>query len=129
MESGSLLYFQKLVEIVLSIPEAKRSAKGITKQVVWTGGATIAGGLLFGPFGGMVGGIAGSLIGYVISDKYPPLIKALLNLNKEDKMRVVEAVQNLVGSVSIEKLTEYVKNENTRTILKSNLENLLLKKK
>lgn len=128
MESGCILYFQKLIEILLSIPEANKSAKGITKQVVWTGVATLAGAVFFGPFGGVVGGLVGSGIGYARSDKYTPLIRVLLDLKDEDKKRVVEAVQNLVGSVSIEKLCKYVEDDKAKMLLKISLENILLKK-
>lgn len=101
-------YYNQLMTILETNDELKKSAKGIFKQMAWAAGGTAVGGVLLGPPGAMIGGVAGSFVGYMCSDEYTAMIKVLKNLNDQDKAKVVKAVQELVGSSSIEALTRFI---------------------
>ena len=109
-------YYNQLMTILESNEELKKSAKGIFKQMAWAAGCTAVGGIMLGPPGAMVGGVAGSMIGYLCSDEYTAMIKVLKNLNDEEKKKVVKAVQELVGSSSIEALTRFIGNQVQRDL-------------
>lgn len=109
-------YYNQLMTILEINDELKKSAKGIFKQMAWAAGGTAVGGVLLGPPGAMIGGVAGSFVGYMCSDEYTAMIKVLKNLNDQDKAKVVKAVQELVGSSSIEALTRFIGNQVQRDL-------------
>ncbi|XP_061192421.1 uncharacterized protein LOC133200674 [Saccostrea echinata] len=110
-------YYNQLMTILETNDELKKSARGIFKQMAWAAGGTAVGGVLLGPPGAMVGGVAGSMIGYICSDEYTAMIKVLKNLNDEEKQKVVKAVQELVGTSSIEALTRFISQQVQRDML------------
>ncbi|XP_069137841.1 protein C19orf12 homolog [Argopecten irradians] len=110
-------YYGQLIEILETNPEMKKSAKGIFKQVAWGAGGTAVGGVLLGPAGALVGGVAGSLIGYLKSDDYQAMIVVMKNLSDSEKEQIVKKVQELVGSVGIEELVRFVGSQVQRDAL------------
>ncbi|XP_062615344.1 uncharacterized protein LOC134277087 [Saccostrea cucullata] len=110
-------YYNQLMTILETNDELRKSARGIFKQMAWAAGGTAVGGVLLGPPGAMVGGVAGSMIGYICSDEYTAMIKVLRNLNDEEKQKVVKAVQELVGTSSIEALTRFISQQVQRDML------------
>lgn len=109
-------YYNQLIKILETNEELKKSARGIFKQMAWAAGGTAVGGVLLGPLGAGIGGMAGSMIGYMCADEYTAMIKVLKNLSDSDKEKVVKAVQELVGSSSIEALTRFIGNQVQRDI-------------
>lgn len=59
--SLSLVYFNKLIELLETSPELKRTVKGIALQCTFAAGGTAAGGIVGGPVGALVGAIVGKL--------------------------------------------------------------------
>lgn len=55
----SLVYFNKMVEILETSPDLKRTFKGIAKQACMAAGGAAVGGICAGPGGALVGGILG----------------------------------------------------------------------
>ncbi|XP_067657090.1 protein C19orf12 homolog [Haliotis asinina] len=110
-------YYNHLMNLLETNKELKKTATGIFMQVAWGAGGTIAGGVVGGPVGAMVGGIAGSVIGYCLSDEYQSMIKVLKELTDEDKKRLVNQVQEVVGSSGIEALTRFIRQQAQREIL------------
>ncbi|XP_060579728.1 protein C19orf12 homolog [Ruditapes philippinarum] len=110
-------YYKHLMEILETNAELKKTSKGIFKQMAWAAGGTCAGGLVGGPPGALVGGFVGSVIGYCKSDEYSSMIKVLKNLSDYDKQRLVEKVQELVGSSGLEALTAFVGSQVQRELL------------
>ncbi|XP_021345874.1 uncharacterized protein LOC110445536 [Mizuhopecten yessoensis] len=110
-------YYGHLIEILETNPEMKKSAKGIFQQMAWGAGGTAMGGVLLGPAGALVGGLAGSLIGYMKSDNYQALIVVMKNLSDSEKKRIVQKVQELVGSVGVEELVRFVGSQVQRDAL------------
>ncbi|XP_021345941.1 uncharacterized protein LOC110445589 [Mizuhopecten yessoensis] len=111
------MYFGQLIEILETNPEMKRSAKGISKQEAYGAGGTAIGGVLFRAARALVGGIAGSLIGYISSDDYQRMIQIMINLSDSKKKELVNKVQELVGSVLKDALVQFVTSEENRTAL------------
>ena len=86
-------------------------ALGIFKQTAYGAGGTVVGGVLAGPPGALIGGLAGSLIGYMAADEYKSMLKVMRNLDDKDKEKIVKKVQELVGSVGIEDLVKFINNK------------------
>ncbi|XP_041368776.1 protein C19orf12 homolog [Gigantopelta aegis] len=110
-------YFNHLIEILETNKELKKTALGILRQVAWGAGGTVVGGCLGGPPGALVGGITGAVIGYAVGDEYQSLVKTLKNLTDDEKRRIVDKVQDVVGSTGIEALTRFVGFQAQREIL------------
>ncbi|KAK3089427.1 hypothetical protein FSP39_003524 [Pinctada imbricata] len=110
-------YYNHLMKLLETNKELKKSAKGIFKQVAWGAGGTIAGGMVAGPPGALVGGIAGSIMGYCMSDNYQAMLKVLKNLNDSEKEELVKKVQELVGSSGMEALVHFVAGQAQRELL------------
>ncbi|WAR00879.1 hypothetical protein MAR_025251 [Mya arenaria] len=110
-------YYKHLMEIMETNEEIKKTSKGIFKQMAWAAGATCLGGVVAGPPGALVGGIAGSLLGYMQSDEYSSMLKVLRNLTDEDKQNLVNKIQELVGSSALEALTNFIGTQVQREML------------
>ncbi|XP_052280051.1 protein C19orf12 homolog isoform X2 [Dreissena polymorpha] len=112
-----LPYYRHLMDLLETNQEIKKTSKGIFKQMAWAAGGTCAGGLVAGPPGALIGGIAGSLIGYMKSDEYSSMLKILQNLTDKEKAELVRKVQELVGSTALESLTSFIGTQVQRELL------------
>ncbi|XP_045215733.2 protein C19orf12 homolog [Mercenaria mercenaria] len=121
-------YYKHLMEILETNEELKKTSKGIFKQMAWAAGGTCAGGIVAGPPGALVGGFVGSVIGYCKSDEYSSMIKVIKNLSDSDKQRLVEKVQELVGSSSLEALTAFIGSKVQRELLLNCIRSVLQNK-
>ena len=88
-------------------------------------GGTMLGGVLAGPPGALIGGVAGSLIGYMTADEYQSMLKVMRNLSDKDKEKIAKKVQELVGSVGIEELVRFIGTQVQRDALLHLLRNAL----
>ena len=62
---------------------------------------------------------AGAAIGYATVDDYDSMLKVLRGMSDEDKKRLVERVQELVGSSSLEALTSFIASQVNRELFAS----------
>lgn len=101
-------YYNHLMDILNTDEELRKTARGIFKQLAWAAGGTAVGGVFAGPLGAMVGGMAGSLLGYHFSSDYESLVAVIRNLTEDEKQKIVQKIQELVGSTSLEALTQFI---------------------
>lgn len=87
VEMAFVLSFHEMLRVLATDEELKKSAKGILKQMAWTAGGTIAGGVFKGSQGAIIGGVAGCLIGYICSDEYKPVLRVLKNLRQHHRKK------------------------------------------
>ncbi|KAL5004859.1 hypothetical protein ScPMuIL_018315 [Solemya velum] len=112
-------YYNHLLELLETNKELRQSAVGIFRQMSWAAGGACVGGVVGGPPGALVGTILGAVIGYVKSDDYTAMIKVLKEMSPEDKQKIVQKVQTLVGSTGIEALTKFIGTQVHREMLVS----------
>lgn len=74
----------------------------------------IVGGLVAGPLGGTLGAALGAYCG---GDDYLGLINYLKNLDDNQRARLVEAIQRLVGNASEEALSAFLLISNNQILL------------
>ncbi|XP_063431151.1 uncharacterized protein LOC134713799 [Mytilus trossulus] len=110
-------YYNQLMKILATNPKLKASAKGIFKHVAYGACGIVIGGFGGGPLGALVGGIAGTVFGYWQSDDYDSLLKVLNSLSDSEKEKLVQKVQEQVGSTRIEALTRFIENQAQRKVL------------
>lgn len=110
-------YYKHLMEILETNADLKKTSKGIFKQMAWAAGGSCAGGVVAGPPGALVGGIVGAVYGYCTSDNYDSMLTVIRNLSDSDKQRLVEKVQELVGSSTLEALTAFIGSQVQRELL------------
>lgn len=60
---------------------------------------------------------SGSVLGYWQADDYDSMIKVLYNLSDSEKEKLVQKVQELVGSTGIEALTRFIGSQAQREVL------------
>jgi len=101
-------YYNQIMEILETNQELKKTAKGIFTQMSYAAGGCMLGGAFGGPAGAMIGGIAGSLYGYTQVEDYDSMVNILKTLSDREKQELVEKIQALVGSSSIEALTTFI---------------------
>lgn len=101
-------YYNHLIELLETNEEFKKSFAGILKQVAWSAGGACAGGVLAGPPGALVGGIAGSVIGYLQTDSYDAMINVVKDLPDREKEELVEKIQMLVGENGVDDLVNFI---------------------
>jgi hypothetical protein len=109
-------YYNHLMQILQTNPDLKKSFQGIFHQVCYSAAGTVIGGVTFGPLGAAVGGAVGALLGYATVDNYDSLIKVLREMSDDDKRRLVQRVQELVGSTGIEALTNFIASQVNRDL-------------
>ncbi|KAL4227947.1 hypothetical protein ACF0H5_013386 [Mactra antiquata] len=110
-------YYKHLMDLLETNKELKKTSVGIFKQMAWAAGGTCAGGVVAGPPGALVGGIVGAVYGYCKSDNYSSMISVLKNLTDAEKKILVEKVQELVGSSTVEALTSFIGSQVQRELL------------
>ncbi|XP_048249184.1 uncharacterized protein LOC125378209 isoform X2 [Haliotis rufescens] len=113
----AFVYYNHLKKILETNDELKKTATGIFNQVVLGAVGTVAGGAAKGPVGAIVGGLAGSVMGYCMSDEYQPMTRALAGLTDEKKWQLVSQVKRLVGSALLEALTCFIGTQDKREVL------------
>jgi len=59
---------------------------------------------------------AGAVVGYATVDNYDSMMTVLRAMSDEDKKRLVERVQELVGSSSLEALTSFIASQVNREL-------------
>lgn len=96
--------------------------------MAWAAGGSCAGGVVAGPPGALIGGIAGALFGYCTADNYDSMLTVLRNLSDADKKRLVEKVQELVGSSALEALTAFIGSQVQRELLINCIQSVLQNK-
>lgn len=110
-------YYKHLMELLETNAELKKTSKGIFKQMAWAAGGTCVGGVVAGPPGALAGGIIGAVYGYCVSDSYDSMLNVIRNLSDTEKRRLVEKVQELVGSSTLEALTAFIGSQVQREML------------
>lgn len=121
-------YYKHLMELLETNKELKKTSKGIFKQMAWAAGGSCAGGVVAGPPGALIGGIAGAFFGYCTADNYDSMLTVLRNLSDADKKRLVEKVQELVGSSALEALTAFIGSQVQRELLINCIQSVLQNK-
>ncbi|VDM62855.1 unnamed protein product [Angiostrongylus costaricensis] len=66
----SILYFREVFKVIEKSQSLRQTFVGVAKQTGWTALGTVAGGLLVGPLGALVGGVIGAACGYNYSSDY-----------------------------------------------------------
>ncbi|GFO07821.1 protein c19orf12 [Plakobranchus ocellatus] len=79
------------------------------------------GAVMLGPVGAVVGGAAGSWLGYRYSDDYQPLGKVMADLSDDDKEEIVKKIQELVGDLSFTALARYAMESQDQRVALLNL--------
>ena len=57
--------YRELMQFLTESREMRKAATGSVKQGICAAGGAIAGGFMLGPVGGLVGGIGGSIYGFL----------------------------------------------------------------
>ena len=86
----------ELLSFLRSSEPMRKTAKGTIKAGLIAGGSTMAGGLVFGPLGAMVGGILGSITAYINGDDYDGAIKTVTELLPERRDALVKEVSEIL---------------------------------
>uniref|UniRef100_A0A914WXP1 Uncharacterized protein n=1 Tax=Plectus sambesii TaxID=2011161 RepID=A0A914WXP1_9BILA len=114
---ASLVYFYKVLDILGQSREMKQTVIGIAKQTGYTASGAAVGGLVAGPAGAFVGAIFGAWAGYMNADEYQSLLSVIQGLSDDEKYRLQQKIQALVGSVSIEQFVSWIQTEGHRQLL------------
>ncbi|KAL3866371.1 hypothetical protein ACJMK2_043674 [Sinanodonta woodiana] len=108
--AGSLFipYYNYIVHILETHKELKKTSIGIFRHMAWAASGVAVGGLVAGPPGALLGGIAGSVYGYLRSDDYQSLVTVVRALSDSEREELVRRVQELVGSKTVEALSTFI---------------------
>ena len=107
-------YFERLISILEGNRDIESSFTGIRRQMTYGLVFGIVGGLVAGPLGGTLGAALGAYCG---GDDYLGLINYLKNLDDNQRARLVEAIQRLVGNASEEALSAFLLISNNQILL------------
>lgn len=72
--------------------------------------------------------LSGAVYGYCKSDEYDSMLTVIRNLSDADKKRLVEKVQELVGSSALEALTAFIGSQVQRELLINCIQSVLQNK-
>ncbi|CAD6188890.1 unnamed protein product [Caenorhabditis auriculariae] len=111
--SGTYLY--RVIQCVQSSPRLRYTASGVAKQTGMTAAGTATGGILFGPFGALIGSIIGGLVGYKMADDYGGLLTVLNELPHDQRGMLTS--KNLVGGVTFEQFTRWFREGDHQQLL------------
>ena len=109
-------YFERFISILEGNRDIESSFTGIRRQMTYGLVFGIIGGLVAGPLGGTLGAALGAYCG---GDDYPGLINYLKNLDDNQRERLVDAIQRLVGNASEEALSAFLLISNNQILLLS----------
>lgn len=118
-------YYNQLIDMLETNGELKKSFSGILNQVAWSAGGAFAGGVLAGPPGALIGGIAGSMIGYLRTESYEAMITVVKDLPDREKKELVEKIQMLVGEKGVDDLVNFIGVQEKRDKLLHLIQNYL----
>ncbi|CAL1535574.1 unnamed protein product [Lymnaea stagnalis] len=109
--------FEQLMGVLRENPELYKSTTGIFKAVLWLAHGTVAGGIVYGPEGALIGGMVGSVIGFITSNEYQPMMKVLQGMDQEERDELLRKVHALVNDDSEDALAKFVLSEENRMSL------------
>uniref|UniRef100_A0A914VLU0 Uncharacterized protein n=1 Tax=Plectus sambesii TaxID=2011161 RepID=A0A914VLU0_9BILA len=115
----SLVYLNQVLEILDQSSEVRNTVTGIVQQTGFAAGGVAIGGLIGGRSGALFGALLGALVGYARADDYQSMVDVVRTLNDDEKHRLQEKIQALVGSASIEQLKVWMQSEAHRQMLTS----------
>ncbi|KJH40535.1 hypothetical protein DICVIV_13505 [Dictyocaulus viviparus] len=110
----SIVYFDQLLKVLDTSPAIRETFTCVAKQTGYAAAGTAIGGLLVGPIGALVGGVLGAVYGYGQSSDYSNLMESIRSLNNKEKRELSAQIQCLVGSSTIEGLTNFLASEYNR---------------
>uniref|UniRef100_A0A914XTV0 Uncharacterized protein n=1 Tax=Plectus sambesii TaxID=2011161 RepID=A0A914XTV0_9BILA len=116
---ASLVYLNKVFEILTESREMKKTFIGIAKQTGYTASGAAIGGIVAGPAGAFVGAVFGAWAGYATAEDYQSMVNVVRTLSDDQKYRLEQKIQALVGSVSIEQFVTWLQTEGHRQLLLS----------
>lgn len=92
-------YHAELMNFLRECGDMRSSSTGKSslKQGLYAGGGAIAGGILLGPVGSLVGGVTGSIVGYMRSDPYEGYVQKLVRLSPTNQDKLVRAVGKVLS--------------------------------
>ncbi|KHJ93191.1 hypothetical protein OESDEN_06905 [Oesophagostomum dentatum] len=81
----SVVYLNEALKILDSSKPLRDTIVGVAKQVLCAAIGSAAGGLLIGPRGALLGGIAGAILGYFWSSDYDNIVSSLRAMDDREK--------------------------------------------
>ena len=85
--------YTEIVSFLRDNDEMRKTARNALKQGLIAGASTVGGALLFGPIGGLIGGIAGSILGFQQADEYDGVITHVMKLEGRSRIRLVDSIR------------------------------------
>ncbi|MFH4983100.1 hypothetical protein AB6A40_009809 [Gnathostoma spinigerum] len=110
-------YVNYLLSMMSASGGVRTTCSGIMKQVGYAAGGCCVGGLTLGPPGALMGTVVGAAIGYSQADDYESFLTIIRNLSASEKEVLTKRVQELVGSVSLEDLSNWIKSDGHQALL------------
>ena len=87
-------HYSVLMQFLQNSRAMKETAQGSLRQGLICGGSAVTGGLLLGPLGGLVGGVAGSIYGFLTSPNYEGVIQQFVQMeDTEQRQRLLKSVR------------------------------------
>lgn len=115
--SEAINYLTLVVDHVASNKKFSKTVKEVSKQAGCGAAGTVAGAVIAGPLGALIGGIAGSSIGYALTQPYDGILQHVLKMSKEEKAELVAQIRGMVGANAIQEFyTWYLVPSNQETI-------------
>ena len=94
----------ELIEFLTNNHEMRKAAKHSLQQGLFAGAGAVAGGFLLGPIGGLVEGIAGSIVGFSRAEDYDGAIHQILKLETSRKSQLVSEVHQVLRTAGAQQL-------------------------
>ncbi|CAB9518847.1 expressed unknown protein [Seminavis robusta] len=84
--------YRELMQFLTDSRDMRKAATGSVKQGLCAAGGAIAGGFVLGPAGGLVGGIGGSIYGFLTADNYDGALQQIMALEQEQQAKLMTDV-------------------------------------
>lgn len=92
-------YFDTLTDFLKDNEDMKKTAANSFKQALYAGGGTLIGSLLLGPMGGLVGAVAGGVVGFAKAPNYNGVVQHVFALpDGERKQALLKEVATTLVS-------------------------------